>query len=84
MLITPCPKTAKTGTLAKQTAMKTTSAPRIKVDSKNVTYTESHILSNYSYEKTRVEFQEDGQNLVVKPELTSVSFKTALKPAKLG
>jgi myo-inositol-1-phosphate synthase len=53
------------------------------VESPNVSYTSSDILSKYTYKTTRVERKEDGKYKVV-PKETIYDFKVDRKVPKLG
>ncbi|KAH6994533.1 hypothetical protein EDB82DRAFT_556803 [Fusarium venenatum] len=56
---------------------------RFHVESPNVSYTPSDILSKYTYKTTRVERKEDGRYMVV-PKETIYNFKVDRKVPKLG
>ncbi|CEG73717.1 hypothetical protein RMATCC62417_09046 [Rhizopus microsporus] len=78
------PSTDTTTTTTTTTTNNTAITPHlIKVNSPNVTYTDEHILSKYSYSNTLITKQSDG-SLLAEPTETSFDLKTDCKVPRLG
>lgn len=58
-------------------------APLFKVNSPNVEYTDSHILSKYTYSNTVVNKQADG-SMIVEPIEQEYHFKTERTVPRVG
>lgn len=70
-------------TTAATTSASGNKAPLFKVQSPNVKYTESHIISKYAYANTIVTKKSDG-SLVAQPVEQVFEFKTERKVPRVG
>jgi len=59
-----------------------TDSTQISVNNPNVTYTPTHIVSKYLYEKNHVDV--DGQKLIITPQKHDYTFRTTRKVPKVG
>ena len=57
--------------------------PKVRINSASVEYGNEHILAEYSYSNCIVKKNENGI-LEASPTIQLLSFKTEVKPAKVG
>lgn len=62
--------------------LKRTMPINLRIESENVTYSETHITSKYAYLNTQLELEDD--TWVARPETTEYQFKTDRRLPKLG